>query len=168
MPWEIGSGNNFAAKVEWLRRAGGNDERLGPGSPGKGGVDMDLFYRLLRAGAAMRYEPDALVYHEQTIRAGRIKRRYPYGYGMGACCIIWLRRGEARAWVMLGRWLLMRLRRLARGLWQRQWLLAYEEMLVLAGTAGGLVYGFSLRDESDSQVARSSNSCDGMPEHGEK
>ena len=51
MPWEIGSGNNFATSRNWFNRVGGNDERLGPGSAGLGGVDMDLFYRLLRSGA---------------------------------------------------------------------------------------------------------------------
>jgi GT2 family glycosyltransferase len=147
MPWEIGSGNNFAVERAWLQRIGGNDERLGPGSPGKGGVDMDLFYRLLRAGAQVRYEPDAVVYHEQTTRRGRIKRRIPYGYGMGACCTIWLRRGERQAWGMLCKWLFMRLRRLGRGIWLRQWLLAYEEILVLFGTARGLIYGLTLHSE---------------------
>lgn len=146
MPWEIGSGNNFAVQREWLQRIGGNDERLGPGAPGKGGVDMDLFYRLLRAGARIRYEPDAVVFHEQTTRAGRMKRRLPYGFGMGACCMIWLRRGDGRAWGMLGSWLLMRLRRMGRGVWQRDWLLAYEETLVLTGTVRGLIFGLNLRE----------------------
>jgi cellulose synthase/poly-beta-1,6-N-acetylglucosamine synthase-like glycosyltransferase len=145
MPWEIGSGNNFAVRREWLQRIGGNDEGLGPGSPGKGGVDMDLFFRLLRAGAHIRYEPNSIVYHEQTTRAGRLQRRYPYGHGMGTCCAVWLRRGERRAVVMLGRWLGMRLRRLGRGVWTQQWLLAYEEVLVLAGTMNGLSYGLTRR-----------------------
>jgi GT2 family glycosyltransferase len=141
MPWNIGSGNNFAVKREWLRHIGGNDERLGPGSPGQGGVDMDLFYRLLRAGARIRYEPDLLVYHERTSQTGRLARRTPYGYGMGACCSIWLRQGDRHALRVLVRWLLMRGKRLFDGLRQRQWMLVYEEVLVLQGTLRGLVYG---------------------------
>jgi cellulose synthase/poly-beta-1,6-N-acetylglucosamine synthase-like glycosyltransferase len=35
-PWDVGSGNNFAVRREWLKRIGGNDERLGPGAPGQG------------------------------------------------------------------------------------------------------------------------------------
>jgi GT2 family glycosyltransferase len=141
MPWEIGSGNNFAVKHDWLMRIGGNDERLGPGARGRGGVDMDLFYRLLRAGARIRYEPDALVYHERTSRAGRLSRRAPYGYGMGACCSKWLWLGDFNALRVGMRWMSMRCWRLAGALRQRQWQLAYEEMLVLRGTLAGLVYG---------------------------
>jgi GT2 family glycosyltransferase len=142
MPWDIGSGNNFAVKRDWFNRIGGNDERLGPGSSGRGGVDMDLFYRLVRAGARARYEPEALVYHERTSSAGRIARRVPYGYGMGACCALWLCQQDTNALRVLGRWLAMRLWRLAGGLRRREWMLVYEEMLVLFGTMRGLMYGF--------------------------
>jgi GT2 family glycosyltransferase len=142
MPWEVGSGNNFAVKRVWLDRIDGNDERLGPGTPGKGAVDMDLFYRLLRAGARIRYEPDLLVYHARTSKAGRLARRLPYGYGIGACCSLWLREKDYHALRVLGRWLLMRARRMAAGLWRQHWMLAQEEALVLFGTFGGLLHGF--------------------------
>jgi len=142
MPWDIGSGNNFAVKRAWLERVGGNDERLGPGSPGRGGVDMDLFYRLARAGAHIRFEPEALVYHERASRSSRLGRRFPYGYGMGACCGLWLRQGDANALRVLGRWLLARTGRLAGGLARRDGLRVREEALVLTGTAGGLLYGW--------------------------
>ncbi len=141
MPWVIGSGNNFAVKREWLNRIGGNDERLGPGSPGQGGVDMDLIYRLLRAGARIRYEPELVVYHARTNRAGRISRRIPYGYGMGACCRIWLRQKDPQALRVLARWFLFRVHRLAEGIRRHHWMLIYEELLVLAGTIGGFVVG---------------------------
>jgi O-antigen biosynthesis protein len=142
MPWDIGSGNNFAARHEWLERIGGNDERLGPGSPGLGGVDMDLFYRLLRAGARIRYEPAVLVYHARTTREGRLARRFPYGYGMGAGCTLWWRQGDRNALRILVRWLALRAGRAARGLRQGQGQLAYEESLVLAGTIRGLAHGW--------------------------
>jgi GT2 family glycosyltransferase len=144
MPWDIGSGNNFAVKREWLNRIGGNDERLGPGSPGQGAVDMDLFYRLLRAGARIRYEPDLVVYHARTTKAGRISRRIPYGYGMGACCRIWLRQKDGQALRVLGRWFLLRIHRLMDALQNRHWSLVYEEILVLAGTVGGFTNGLRL------------------------
>lgn len=145
MPWYVGSGNNFAVKREWLNRIGGNDERLGPGSPGQGGVDMDLFYRLLRAGARIRYEPELVVYHARTSKAGRLARRIPYGYGMGACCSLWLRQKDHQALRVLAHWLLMRVRRLVTGLWRRHWLLVYEEVLVLVGTLRGLIHGLRLQ-----------------------
>ena len=145
MPWYVGSGNNFAVRREWLDRIGGNDERLGPGAPGQGGVDMDLFYRLLRAGARIRYEPELLVYHARTSKAGRISRRIPYGYGMGACCTLWLRQNDPYALLVLASWFFLRTSRLLEGLLRRQWLRVYEEGLVLFGTLKGLVHGMKLR-----------------------
>lgn len=144
MPWDVGSGNNFAVKREWLNRIGGNDERLGPGSPGQGAVDMDLFYRLLRAGARIRYEPDLVVYHARTSRAGRISRRVPYGYGMGACCRMWLQQKDPHAPQVLRRWFLLRMGRLWEGLRKRHWMQVYEEILVLAGTIKGFVAGLRI------------------------
>ena len=141
LPWQLGSGNNFAVRREWFDRVGGCDERLGPGSPGLGGVDMDLFYRLLRAGARGRYEPDLLVYHERTTAAGRLARRLPYGHGMAAACALWLRRGDLYALRVLAAWLVMRARALASALRRRHGRGVREELLVLRGTAGGLVYG---------------------------
>jgi GT2 family glycosyltransferase len=141
MPWDIGSGNNFAVKREWLNRIGGNDERLGPGSPGQGGVDMDLFYRLLRAGARIRFEPDLVVYHARTNKAGRISRRIPYGYGMGACCRIWLLQKDRQALRVLARWFLLRAGRLWEGIRKLHGMLVYEELLVLIGTIRGFAAG---------------------------
>jgi GT2 family glycosyltransferase len=133
-PWEVGSGNNFAVRRPVWDRIGGCDERLGPGSPAQGGVDMDLFYRLLRAGARLRYEPEALVFHERQTLADRLARRPMYGRGMGACCRLRLREGDWGALRLLGAWLALRLRALARGR-------VREEMLMLGGTVRGLVVG---------------------------
>lgn len=141
-PWDLGSGNNFAFKREWFERVGGCDERLGPGSPGRGGVDMDLFYRLLRAGARGRYEPDLLVFHEQKQPESRLARRGAYGFGMAAACALWLREGRDRfALRVLLEWLAMRCMILARMVAGGSWRGAYEELLVLDGTAKGLVHG---------------------------
>lgn len=148
VPWDVGSGNNFAVRREWLERIGGNDERLGPGSPGLGGVDMDLFYRLLRAGGAIAYEPEAVVYHELASQRDRLARRMPYGHGMGACCALWLRQGDAYALRVLAAWVALRVRRLAGGLRRREWRLVYEELLVLGGTARGLLHGARVAGEA--------------------
>ena len=145
LPWDAGSGNNFAVRRAWFDRIGGCDERLGPGAPGKGGLDMDLFRRLLRNGAPGLYEPDAVVFHERTTKAGRLERRIPYGYGMGACCVLWLRQGDAQGLSVLGRWVTMRSNRLARSLVRGRWLAVREEALVLTGTARGITYGLRAR-----------------------
>lgn len=145
LPWEVGSGNNFALRRDWFDRIGGCDERLGPGSPARGGVDMDLFYRLLREGARIRYEPESLVYHERQTRADRLSRRPMYGRGMGTCCALWLRQGDVYALRVLGGWLTLRATRMARDLAGRRWLGVYEELLLLGGTARGLAHGFFVR-----------------------
>lgn len=146
LPWDAGSGNNFALRRAWFERIGGCDERLGPGAPGRGGLDMDLFRRVLRAGARGRYEPDAIVEHERATTAGRLARRFPYGYGMGACCVLWVRQGDAFGRRVLARWIAMRSSWLARSLARGRWLSAREEMLVLAGTVGGVIFGLRARD----------------------
>jgi GT2 family glycosyltransferase len=140
-PWDIGSGNNFAFRREWFDRVGGCDPRLGAGSAGRAANDIDLFYRLLRAGARVRYEPNALVYHEQTTRSGRLGRRVPYGFGMGAACSLWLRQRDPVALRVLANWIALRVRLLAGAVRQRRLLGVWEELLVLSGTARGLLYG---------------------------
>lgn len=149
LPWRVGSGNNFAVKREWLDRVGGCDERLGPGTPGKGAADMDLFYRLLRAGARIRYEPDLLVYHQRQSRLERLARRPMYGYGMTACCVMYLRQGDVYAFHIMGRWLWSRLRRIALGLRRWDWRVVHEQLLTLGGGLGGLVYGLRVGDREE-------------------
>lgn len=140
-PWEVGSGNNFALRRNWFEIVGGCDARLGPGTPGRGAVDIDLFYRLLRAGARVAYEPSVLVYHERKTLSERLARRVPYGFGMGAASSIWLRQGDRCAIRVLAGWLGLRLRLCARSLRRRHWLGVWEEALVLTGTIRGIVYG---------------------------
>jgi GT2 family glycosyltransferase len=141
LPWDVGSGNNFALRREWFLRIGGCDERLGPGSPGRGGVDMDLFHRLLRAGARIVDEPDAVVLHARATPESRRARRVPYGFGIGACCLLWLRQGDRAGARVLVRWLGYRLMLLARALARGRVTGVREELLILAGTFRGLVYG---------------------------
>jgi GT2 family glycosyltransferase len=141
VPWAVGTGANSAAKREWFDRIGGYDERLGVGSSGKAAEDMDLFYRLLRAGATIQYQPDALVYHERQTRAQRLSSRWSYGYGIGAFSGIWLRRGDRFAWHVLGYWLFLQCRGLAQSLMRGQRFLAYQRVLSLRGTVRGVLYG---------------------------
>lgn len=147
-PWNVGSGNNFALRRDWFDRVGGCDERLGPGTPGQGGLDMDLFYRVLRAGGRALYEPAAVVHHEPATLEGRLERRRPYGYGMGAVCGMRLRQGDFHAIPLLTRWLALRLRVLAAGVLRARRRALEEELLVLGGTGAGIVYGLR-QDRSD-------------------
>ncbi|MFL6195569.1 MAG: glycosyltransferase [Thermoanaerobaculia bacterium] len=141
LPWLVGTGANFAVRREWIERAGGYDPRLGVGSAGGAGEDMDLLYRLLKAGARVRYEPDAVVFHERQPLERRLASRSSYGRGIGACCGLWLRGGDVHALSVLGRWTSMRAGLLIRALRRRRWQAVREEGLVLGGTLGGLLYG---------------------------
>lgn len=139
MPWHIGTGGNFAVTRECFLAVGGNDERLGTGAPGRGGNDLDLFYRLVRdAGVTARYEPDLLVHHQRATALEFAKRRGSYGYGVGAMLGVWLRRGDPRAFVVLVAWFRLRARvgysrRLQGGFG--------DEARVIFGTLAGLVRG---------------------------
>ena len=140
-PWDVGSGNNFTVRRATFLRIGGCDERLGPGSPARGGVDMDLFYRLLRAGARIRYEPDAVVRHERQDYAARLARRPMYGHGMGAMVSLRLRDGDGGAVRLFTGWMALRLRLLARAALRRDGRAAREELVMLWSTMAGVGHG---------------------------
>jgi glycosyltransferase involved in cell wall biosynthesis len=133
-PWHVGTGGNMAFNRAKLgdRRF---DMRLGAGTPGRAGEDLDLIDRLLAAGERIRYEPAAVVRHERQTPARRVASRYGYGCGVGAMVGLGLRRQDYGAAQHLARWILLRARlavgRHAFG----------EELRVLAGTGRGLVYG---------------------------
>jgi GT2 family glycosyltransferase len=140
-PWDVGSGNNFTVRRETFLRIGGCDERLGPGSPARGGVDMDLFYRLLRAGARIRYEPDAVVRHERQEYAARLARRPMYGHGMGAMISLRFRESDPGAVRLLAGWTALRLRLLVRAALRRDGRAAREEVVMMRSTLAGLRHG---------------------------
>lgn len=146
-PWDVGSGNNFSVRKEWWDGLGGCDERLGPGSPGQGAVDMDLFHRLLGSRAAVRYEPAAVVLHQRQTAEQRRARRGPYGFGLGAACVYWLQAGDRYALRILASWFGMRLAIAARALKGRRPDLLREEQIVLWGTMRGIVHGLRHRRE---------------------
>jgi hypothetical protein len=135
----------MAVHRDWWDRIGGFDERLGVGTRGAAGEDLDFLHRLLRAGAVVRYEPRAVVYHERQTKARRRGTRSTYGRGVGACCSAWLRDGDVSGLGILGHWVGMRGRLLAGAARRREWHRVEEELLVLRGTVGGLAYGARLR-----------------------
>ncbi len=145
LPWHVGSGGNFAIRQDWIRRVGGYDERLGAGSPGKAAEDTDLFYRLLKAGAAIRYEPDAIVYHERQDAARLIRSFWNYSHGIGAFVAKHLRKGDLYAAYILAIWLFWLFWRTGASILRRNWMYAGEGWLSLKGCSHGLAYGFRLR-----------------------
>jgi len=150
LPWDVGTGGNFSVTRDAYLQAGGNDERLGTGSPGRAGNDLDLFHRLLADGVAAHYEPGLLVLHERGTRAEHRSRRWTYGFGVGACTAKWRRQGDPHALLILGAWLRLRLRLLLEA---RRPVSVMNEARVLLGTAHGLWFGWRLgaREEPDTQ-----------------
>lgn len=148
-PWRLGSGNNFAIRRSAFQMVGGCDPRLGPGSPGLGGVDMDLFYRLLRAGMRGRYEPTAVVHHERQSPADRLARRPLYGHGMGTCCALRLRDGDPYALRLLADWLGLRLATALRALARGDRRAVREEGTLLSSTVRGLLNGLRMAERPD-------------------
>jgi GT2 family glycosyltransferase len=145
LPWAVGTGANFAARRELVQAVGGYDERLGVGSAGGAGEDLDIVRRLLRRGARIRYEPGSLVYHERQSPDRRRSTRSSYGRGVGACFALWLRERDPFALRALSAWVAMRLRLLALAAARRDRGGVREELMVLGGTLAGLAYGLRAR-----------------------
>lgn len=140
-PWEVGTGGNMAVAAGWLREVGGFDERLGAGAPLKAGEDIDIIYRLLIAGARLRYEPAAVIYHERQTLQRRIATRYGYGMGIGAFLAFRLRARDPYALRLLLSWLVTRSWALAGNLRRGETRRLHEEALFLRGTVAGVLQG---------------------------
>ena len=78
----LGAGCNMAYRRELLLELGGFDDALDTGAPLPGGGDLDIFYRVLRAGWPMVYEPSYAVYHEHRETIPQLKRQY-WSWGLG-------------------------------------------------------------------------------------
>jgi glycosyltransferase involved in cell wall biosynthesis len=78
----VGAGCNMAFDRFLLRAIGGFDEALDTGVPLPGGGDLDIFYRVLRSGRTMVYEPRYAVYHEHRETIPQLRRQY-WTWGLG-------------------------------------------------------------------------------------
>ena len=78
----FGAGANMAIRRDVLAALGGFDEALDTGAPLPGGGDLDIFYRVLRAGHALVYEPGMAVRHEHRSSVDGLRRQY-YTWGLG-------------------------------------------------------------------------------------
>jgi GT2 family glycosyltransferase len=78
----IGAGCNMAFDRSLLLSLGGFDEALDTGAPLPGGGDLDIFYRVLRGGRPMVYEPRYAVYHEHRETLPQLRRQY-WTWGLG-------------------------------------------------------------------------------------
>lgn len=145
LPWHVGSGGNFAIKRHRLLQIGGYDERLGAGSPGKAAEDTDVFYRLLQAGAVIRYNPEVVIYHERQDAARLLQSFWNYSHGVGAFTAKHLRKGDPYAAYILGVWLFWLVWRMGGSILRRNRVYMGEGLLSLRGCTHGLAYGLKLR-----------------------
>jgi GT2 family glycosyltransferase len=141
IPWDVGTGGNGAFRRAWLERVGGFDERLGAGSPGQSAEDMDLLYRVLRAGARACYAPGAVVFHARTDRQGMRARAHAYGFGMGAFWALLAAAGDPYALCIAARWLADRAMMLAATTCRGQWWRAADEIRAVLAAVRGVAYG---------------------------
>ncbi len=83
----FGAGANMSVRRDAVLRLGGFDEALDTGRPLPGGEDLDLFYRVLRTGSFLVYEPQAAVFHEHRRDLTALRRQY-YTWGLGFAAFV--------------------------------------------------------------------------------
>jgi GT2 family glycosyltransferase len=125
-PGLFGTGANIAFDRQLLLDLGGFDEALGAGTRTRGGEDLDIFVRVLRAGRALVYEPAAIVWHHHRAdEDALLSQLYGYGTGLSAYLTKCLLQRETRAEI---------LRRVVPGLRRRR-AISDETSERLGGTA---------------------------------
>jgi hypothetical protein len=99
--WELGATANaaFRATIFSDERIGLFDEALGAGMPTGCSEDTYVFYKVLRAGYAILYEPSAFVWHRHRADMRSLRRQiYAYAKGHAAYHLTTLTRdGDWRA-----------------------------------------------------------------------
>ena len=83
----FGAGCNMAFRRDAMLALGGFDEALDTGAPLPGGGDLDAFFRIVRAGHVLVYEPQLLVYHEHRRELAALRRQY-WSWGLGCMAFL--------------------------------------------------------------------------------
>jgi GT2 family glycosyltransferase len=78
----FGTGGNMAFRRRILQELGGFDEALDTGRPLPGGGDLDMYYRVIRAGHALVYDPRVVGFHEHRRTMAQLRRQY-WTWGTG-------------------------------------------------------------------------------------
>ena len=72
-PWTIGAGANMAFRRSLFAQIGYFDPALGVGTITNGGEDLEIFFRTLKEGHLLIYEPSALVKHRHRREYEKLK-----------------------------------------------------------------------------------------------
>ena len=78
----------MAFRTEVLRNMRGFDEALDTGAAVPGGGDLDIFYRIIRAGYTLVYEPRFLVFHQHRREMKSLYLQYRRSWGLGFMCYV--------------------------------------------------------------------------------
>ena len=78
----FGAGANMTCRKDVLVKLNGFDDALDTGAPLPGGGDLDVFYRIIRAGYPIVYEPRYLVFHKHRRQIKELWRQYR-SWGLG-------------------------------------------------------------------------------------
>lgn len=116
----FGAGANMVLRTSVLRELGGFDDALDTGAPLPGGGDLDIYYRIIRAGHPLVREPKMVVYHQHR-REYKSLRHQMWTWGLGTMAYVtksWRSDPEQRP--KIRRWLL--------------WWLSYQLSKVLVPT----------------------------------
>jgi GT2 family glycosyltransferase len=137
----FGTGANMAFRRSVFDRIGGFDPALDVGTPANGGGDLEMFFRILKEGGTLVYEPAAIVRHRHR-RTYEALRTQLENNGVGFYAYL-VRSAihypdERAAFLRLGAWWLWwwNLRRLAQTFVSPS---AYPRDLVLAELRGSLI-----------------------------
>jgi GT2 family glycosyltransferase len=135
---------NMAMHRSALAAVGGFDARLGPGTAFPAAEDNDLCHRLLEAGFAIVYAPDAVVYHRAWRRSrDHVPLYWGYGRGQGAFYAKHLRATDWYVARRLARDVLCSLAgvlvQARRGRWQQAMAHAAYALGILSGAAQWLL-----------------------------
>jgi glycosyltransferase involved in cell wall biosynthesis len=152
-PNRVGYAANFACRRGVLLAVGGFDSRLGPGSTFPGAEDMDLGYRLLKAGYRVASTPGFEVVHQQWRDPDDLPRLF-YGYNLGgaAFCAKHVRSGDLRPLRFLAEQVAGDARMVASALRRRSLVRARVAAARSAGTWGGFVRGLKSLDGASARA----------------
>jgi GT2 family glycosyltransferase len=150
----FGAGANMAFRRCVLEQLGGFDDALDTGAPLPGGGDLDIFYRVVRAGYPLVREPNLLVYHQHRREYSRLRHQM-WTWGLGTMAYVnksWredaTHRPKIRRWLWW--WLCYQLSKIfAPSLRQNR--VRWPWDLVAAEIAGAV---FGLCGEYDRSIAR--------------
>jgi O-antigen biosynthesis protein len=107
----FGTGANMAYRRSLFERIGGFDPALGAGTVTNGGDDLEMFFRVLKEGYTLVYEPSAIVRHRHRREYAQLRTQIVNnGVGFYAYLV------RSAMTYRNERWALVRL-----GLWQLWW-----------------------------------------------